>query len=55
LRAVQTTDFMTADVFEDFSVGWLKRVGARIANEVAGVARVGYEITGKPPATIELE
>lgn len=55
LRAVQTTDFMTADVFEDFSVGWLKRVGARIANEVSGVARVGYEITGKPPATIELE
>ncbi|KAF1821848.1 GMP synthase [Dissoconium aciculare CBS 342.82] len=55
LRAVQTTDFMTADVFEDFSVGWLKHVGARIANEVSGVARVGYEITGKPPATIELE
>ena len=55
LRAVQTTDFMTADAFEDFSLKWLKRVSSRIANEVAGVARVVYETTSKPPATIELE
>lgn len=55
LRAVQTTDFMTADAFEDFSLKWLKRVSGRIANEVSGVARVVYETTSKPPATIELE
>jgi len=55
LRAVQTTDFMTADAFEDFELKWLKRVAGRIANEVQGVARVFYEVTSKPPATIELE
>lgn len=55
LRAVQTSDFMTADAFEDFSLKWLKQVASRIANEVSGVARVDYEITSKPPATIELE
>lgn len=55
LRAVQTTDFMTADAFEDFSLKWIKKVSSRIANEVSGVARVVYETTSKPPATIELE
>ncbi|MCJ1334193.1 GMP synthase (glutamine-hydrolyzing) [Thelotrema lepadinum] len=54
LRAVQTTDFMTATVFE-FSWGFLQRVSTRIVNEVQGVTRVGYDITSKPPATIECE
>ncbi|KAK3714974.1 GMP synthase (glutamine-hydrolyzing) [Vermiconidia calcicola] len=54
LRAVQTTDFMTADAFE-FDQKFLKRVKNRIGNEVEGVARVLYEITSKPPATIEFE
>lgn len=54
LRAVETTDFMTADAFE-FEIAFLKRVRNRIANEVEGVARILYEITSKPPATIEFE
>ena len=54
LRAVQTTDFMTADAFE-FEQSFLRRVKNRIGNEVEGVARVLYEITSKPPATIEFE
>ncbi|KAK5132309.1 GMP synthase (glutamine-hydrolyzing) [Meristemomyces frigidus] len=54
LRAVVTTDFMTADAFE-FGGEFLKRVKNRIGNEVEGVARVLYEITSKPPATIEFE
>lgn len=55
LRAVQTTDFMTANVFKDVSMEWISGVADRIANEVNGVARVFYEMTSKPPATIELE
>jgi len=52
LRAVETTDFMTADWFEmPYSV--LKRISARIINEVQGVNRVLYDISSKPPATIE--
>lgn len=54
LRAVQTTDFMTADSFV-FDGNWLKKVVNRIANEVDGVARVLYEVSSKPPATIEFE
>ncbi|WPH04543.1 gmp synthase [Acrodontium crateriforme] len=54
LRAVQTTDFMTADAYE-FEQKFLRRVKNRIGNEVQGVARVLYEITSKPPATIEFE
>ena len=54
LRAVQTTDFMTAKRFR-FDDDFLDRVSDRIANEVEGVARVFYETTSKPPATIELE
>ncbi|KAF4634208.1 hypothetical protein G7Y89_g3910 [Cudoniella acicularis] len=54
LRAVTTTDFMTAESFE-FSWPFLQRVTNRIINEVHGVCRVTYDITSKPPGTIELE
>ncbi|CAG8546307.1 15482_t:CDS:10 [Acaulospora morrowiae] len=52
LRAVETTDFMTADWFS-FPYDVLKRISSRIINEVAGVNRVVYDISSKPPATIE--
>lgn len=54
LRAVTTTDFMTAESAE---LPWevLGRVTSRIVNEVKGVNRVMYDCTGKPPATIEFE
>ncbi|CAK7892649.1 hypothetical protein CAAN1_01S11034 [[Candida] anglica] len=54
LRAITTVDFMTADWFE-FDYSFLKRVASRIVNEVDGVARVTYDITSKPPATVEWE
>ncbi|KAJ9644596.1 GMP synthase (glutamine-hydrolyzing) [Coniosporium tulheliwenetii] len=54
LRAVQTTDFMTADWYP-FDGQFLKRVSRRIVNEVKGVCRVVYDITSKPPGTIEME
>ncbi|PSK38095.1 GMP synthase [Elsinoe australis] len=54
LRAVQTTDFMTADIYP-FDMKFLSRVSTRIVNEVDGVCRVCYEITSKPPGTIEME
>jgi len=54
LRAVETTDFMTADWFEmPYSV--IKRISNRIINEVKGVNRVVYDVSSKPPATIEWE
>lgn len=54
LRAVNTTDFMTADCAEiPFDV--LQRVMTRIINEVKGVNRVMYDLTSKPPGTIEWE
>ncbi len=54
LRAVQTTDFMTAHVAElPHSV--LAKVSNRIINEVRGINRVVYDISSKPPATIEWE
>ena len=54
LRAVTTTDFMTAEAAE---LPWslIGRVTSRIVNEVKGINRVFYDCTGKPPATIELE
>ena len=54
LRAVETIDFMTAEATEiPFDV--LQRVMSRIINEVKGVNRVMYDLTSKPPGTVELE
>ncbi len=54
LRAVKTVDFMTARI-NHFSWDFLELVSSRIINEVSGVSRVAYDISGKPPATIEWE
>jgi len=54
LRAVTSTDGMTADIYP-FDMTFLSRVSARIVNEVRGISRVVYDITSKPPATIEWE
>jgi GMP synthase (glutamine-hydrolysing) len=54
LRAVTSTDGMTAE-FYPFDMGFLGRVANRIVNEVRGVNRVTYDITSKPPGTIEWE
>jgi GMP synthase (glutamine-hydrolysing) len=54
LRAVTSTDGMTADVYA-FDIGFLTRVANRIVNEVRGINRVTYDITSKPPGTIEWE
>jgi GMP synthase (glutamine-hydrolysing) len=52
LRAVQTSDFMTAD-WAELPYALLKRVSGRIINEVRGINRVTYDVSSKPPATIE--
>jgi len=54
LRAVQTTDFMTAD-WATLPHELLARVSNRIINQVRGINRVTYDISSKPPATIEWE
>ncbi|MDX8392269.1 MAG: glutamine-hydrolyzing GMP synthase [Mariprofundaceae bacterium] len=54
LRAVRTQDFMTAD-WAELPHALLARVSNRIINEVRGINRVVYDISGKPPATIEWE
>ncbi|KAF7544870.1 hypothetical protein G7Z17_g9617 [Cylindrodendrum hubeiense] len=54
LRAVVTTDFMTAEPY-DFSVKFLSEVSRRIINEVEGISLVTYNVTSKPPSTIELQ
>jgi GMP synthase (glutamine-hydrolysing) len=54
LRAVTSTDGMTADYYP-FSHDFLGRVSTRIINEVRGINRVVYDITSKPPGTIEWE
>ena len=54
LRAVQTTDFMTAD-WAPLPHELLAKISNRIINEVRGINRVTYDISSKPPATIEWE
>ena len=54
VRAVKTNDFMTCEFFQP-SWETLSRISSRITNEVEGVNRVLFDISGKPPATIEFE
>jgi GMP synthase (glutamine-hydrolysing) len=54
LRAVETVDFMTAR-WARLPYEFLEHVSLRIANEISGISRVVYDISGKPPATIEWE
>ena len=54
LRAVTTSDFMTAS-WARIPYPLLDRVSTRIINEVEGISRVTYDITNKPPATVEWE
>jgi len=54
LRAVTSVDGMTADFFH-FDMEFLGRVANRIVNEVKGINRVSYDVTSKPPGTIEWE
>jgi GMP synthase (glutamine-hydrolysing) len=54
LRAVTTVDFMTA-AWSQLPWDFLGKVSNRIINEVKNISRVVYDISGKPPATIEWE
>jgi len=54
LRAVETIDFRTAR-WAHLPYVWLETVSRRIINEVPGISRVAYDISSKPPATIEWE
>ncbi len=54
IRCVQSTDAMTANA-ASISIDILKRIGSRIVNEVDGINRVLYDLTDKPPSTIEYE
>jgi GMP synthase (glutamine-hydrolysing) len=52
LRSVQSVDFMTANITQ-FDWNFLEQVMTRIINEVDGINRVVYDLTSKPPGTIE--
>src|SRR5690606_30428365 len=54
LRAVETIDFMTAR-WAHLPYDFLEKVSSRIINEIPGISRVTYDISSKPPATIEWE
>ena len=54
LRAVSTDDFMTAD-WSRLPYEVLEKASSRITNEVAGISRVVYDISSKPPSTVEWE
>ena len=54
LRAVTSSDGMTAD-FYNFIKTFIQKVSNRIINSVNGINRVVYDVTSKPPSTIELE
>ena len=54
LRAVTSEDGMTADFF-NFEKNFIQKVSNRIINSVSGINRVLYDVTSKPPSTIELE
>ena len=54
LRCINTEDFMTAE-WTRLPYELLERVSSRIVNEVEGINRVLYDITSKPPATVEFE
>ena len=54
LRAVETIDFMTAK-WSNLPYELLEEVSNRIINEISGISRVTYDISGKPPSTIEWE
>ena len=54
LRAVTSEDGMTADFF-NFNKSFLQKISNKIVNSVQGINRVVYDITSKPPSTIELE
>lgn len=55
LRCVETNDFMTANAYDFGSLTLLSQVANKIVNQIEGISRVVYDITSKPPATIELE
>jgi len=54
VRAVETEDFMTAD-WSHLPYEVLARISTRVINEVRGINRVVYDVSSKPPATIEWE
>ena len=54
LRAITSQDGMTADFYE-FRKPFIQKVSNKIVNSIRGINRVVYDITSKPPSTIELE
>ena len=54
LRAITSEDGMTADFF-DFPQGFMQKISNQIINNIVGINRVVYDVTSKPPSTIELE